>query len=78
MVVIQILVGVVSSLVVALIIAMIKAFVEIQILRNEVNRLEKDRVAHESSNNSTLESLFKSMHEIERQLNILIGKFDKQ
>lgn len=75
--IIQILIGVVSSLVVALIIAVIKAFIEIQILRNEVNRLEKDRIAHENSNISTLESLFKSMHEIEKQLNILIGKFDK-
>lgn len=66
-----------SGVAVAVILAIVKAFVEIQIMRREIDRLEKDRIAHEASNNSVLESLFKSMHEIEKQLNILIGKFDK-
>jgi hypothetical protein len=66
-----------SSLVVALILAVIKAFVDIRLMRNEIDRLEKDRLLHEQKNNESFRDVFSLLREIETKIDKVIGKLEK-
>lgn len=69
--------SVLSAYAIAVSFGITKAFIDIQILKKEVDRLEKDRITHEEKNTQSFEKIFDLLRKIEHDVSVLIGKTEK-